>query len=320
MLILLTTLTAEAKTLTVSTTQQIEAPADIVWKYVSDYETWNQWTVWNAEMDPEASWTYGGDAGAIGHSTEWTGPELGEGRMVVTAIEANQSVSYDLFFDGKDTGKTFGLILAEADGVTSVTWEGTLEMGPIGAAFFGKKIVSMIGDDFEGGLANLADLAAADATAAVLAAAEALVAETTAAHEAATTAVTDAEAAATAAAEAKTAAEEAQGKARRRSDKAAAQTALDEATAAVTAADEALAAAKTAADAAAAELDSAQAALAALAAPTEEAPAEEVPVEEAPAEEVPVEEAPAEEAGEDAPAEEAPAEEAPAAPAEEAGE
>ena len=93
MLILLSALnTAEAKkTLSVEKTQEIEAPAAMVYETISNFETWKDWTVWNPEMDPEATWTYGGEAGAVGHSTEWTGPELGEGKMVATAAEANTS-------------------------------------------------------------------------------------------------------------------------------------------------------------------------------------------------------------------------------------
>jgi len=298
MLILLTALnTADAKkTLSVSKTQEIDAPAEIVWGYVSNFETWKDWTVWNPEMDPECEWTYSGEAGQVGHGTEWNGPEMGEGKMVSTAVEDGTSWSYDLYFDGKDKAYPGGLTLAEADGVTTVTWDWSMEMGGLGAALMGKKITGMVGDDFSGGLANLAEIAAADADAAELAAAEAAVNDAGAAAAAASAALGEADAAATAAGEAKTAAEEALGKARRKSDKAAAQTALDEATAAATAADEALAAAKTAAEGAATALTEAEAALAGLKGEGEEAPAEEA------AEEAPAEEAPAEESAEEAPA------------------
>ncbi|MGB0614173.1 MAG: 16S rRNA (cytosine(1402)-N(4))-methyltransferase RsmH, partial [Miltoncostaeaceae bacterium] len=45
---------------------------------------------------------------------------------------------------------------AEADGVTTVSWDWNMEMGGLGAALFGKKITEMVGNDFATGLADLA--------------------------------------------------------------------------------------------------------------------------------------------------------------------
>lgn len=257
--------TAEAKkTITVSETVQIDAPAEIVWGYVSDFETWKDWTVWNPEADPEAVWTYEGEAGTVGHSTMWKGPELGEGMMLSTAVEPNAQWSYDLYFDGDDENFPGGVSLSETDGVTTVTWTFNMEMGAIGAALFGKKIAAMIGEDFAGGLANLEEMAEADAAAAALASAQALVDEKQAAATAATEAVTAAEAGLAEATERAAVAEEELGAARRKADKAAAQATLDEAQAAHEAAKQAVTDAKAAAEAAASELAEAQTALGAL--------------------------------------------------------
>jgi hypothetical protein len=257
--------TAEAKkTITVSETVEIDAPAEVVWGYVSDFETWKDWTVWNPEADPEAVWTYEGEAGTVGHSTSWNGPELGEGMMMSTAVEPNTQWSYDLFFDGDDENFPGGVALSETGGVTTVTWSFNMEMGAIGAALFGKKIAEMISADFAGGLANLEEMVEADFAAAQLADAQAVVEAKAAAAAAAVEALTAAEETQAEAVERAAVAEEELGAARRKADKAAAQTTLDEAKAAHEAAIQAVADATAAAEAAATELAEAETALGAL--------------------------------------------------------
>ncbi|MCB9795251.1 MAG: SRPBCC family protein [Alphaproteobacteria bacterium] len=211
--------TAPAKGWNVTRSAEIEAAPEFVWAYVANFETWKDWTNWGAHRDPEATWTYGGTAGEVGHSSSWTGPELGEGEMTITQAETNAKVGYDLFFDGRGTSNPGSITLAPTDSGTLVTWSNTGKMGLIGRLFFKKKVEAMIGTDFEVGLKKLEMLAETDAAyaAKVAAAQEAMEAAEAKAVEAEGAATTKAEAAAAKAEEA--AAARAEAEAARRSQK-----------------------------------------------------------------------------------------------------
>jgi len=269
MLLLVATLNTAvaAKTLTVEETREIEAPSALVWSVVSNYQTWKDWTVWNPEKDPEATWTYEGKAGEVGHSTEWAGPRLGKGKMVSTRAVANTSWQYDLYFNGKDKSYPGGLTLHESNGTTTVAWSFNMKMGGLGAVLFGKKISKMIAADFAGGLENLEEQVEAAHAAARLEAAEGEVAAGSATVEAAKVALAEAQTTASAAAASKAAAESALSAARGRSKQVAAQAELDAAASALDAAEDAKKAAEEALATATIALEAAQAAVEKLKSP-----------------------------------------------------
>ena len=144
-----------AKNLNVEQSQLIEAPAAVVWQYVANFETWKDWTVWNTERDPEAEWTYGGEAGKAGHSSEWAGKELGKGRMVATEVEPEAVWNYDLYFGSSARSYPGGLTLEESDGTTLVTWSWNMKMSGLGKALFGNRVADKVAQDFAGGLDGL---------------------------------------------------------------------------------------------------------------------------------------------------------------------
>jgi len=253
-----------AKNLNVEQSQLIEAPAAVVWQYVANFETWKDWTVWNTERDPEAEWTYGGEAGKAGHSSEWAGKELGKGRMVATEVEPEAVWNYDLYFGSSARSYPGGLTLEESDGTTLVTWSWNMKMSGLGKALFGNRVADKVAQDFAGGLDGL-ELAVEAAWAAdQKAQLEAALAEKKAASEAASAALAEAETAATAAEEARALAEGLAAKARGTKAKVEAQAALGTATEAAQEASKAVTAAKAAAAAADKALEEAQAALQAL--------------------------------------------------------
>ncbi|MCB9744673.1 MAG: SRPBCC family protein [Alphaproteobacteria bacterium] len=147
----------------VTRSTEIEAAPEFIWAYVADFSTWKDWTNWGTTRDPEATWTVEGNAGELGHSSAWTGPELGEGNMVITKVEPNAFVTYDLFFNGKGDSNPGTITLAPTDGGTMVIWQNSGDMGLIGRLFFKKKVEKMIGTDFEVGLKKLEMLAETDA-------------------------------------------------------------------------------------------------------------------------------------------------------------
>jgi len=122
-----------------------------------DLETWPKWSAWSVERDPSATWTFSGTSGDIGHTWDWNGKQLGDGKLVLTRVDQNDGgIAYDLTF--ADTPPSVGAItLVEGEGGTLVTWTNGLDIGnhPF-MRLIGPFVESMVGNDFEIGLEGLA--------------------------------------------------------------------------------------------------------------------------------------------------------------------
>jgi len=142
----------------------IEAPASTVEHYLSDLSTWSSWTAWNDERDPECTWDFDGEAGTVGHSMHWQGPEMGEGWLTLTQVEEGE-IRYDLWFRKKKGTSSKGrLVLTETDGTTEVSWSNVGTMGLVGRLFIGA-IEEGVSADFDQGLQGVKVAAEADHTA-----------------------------------------------------------------------------------------------------------------------------------------------------------
>ncbi|MED5371747.1 MAG: SRPBCC family protein [Myxococcota bacterium] len=165
----------------------IHAPAETVRATASDLHTWQEWTAWNNEVDPECTWEFVDVDGVVGDEMSWDGPELKTGRQVLTGY-TNGELAFDTYF-GKNPDPSSGRFLfEEVEGGTQVTWQMRLEAN-LFLRLFRKSMEQALGRDFEEGLAGLKEMteaqAAADRAALEKAAAEAKAAEEAAAAEAA---------------------------------------------------------------------------------------------------------------------------------------
>lgn len=122
---------------------------------VLDFQRWPDWTVWNKTKDPEATWTYTGTPGQPGASMTWTGPVLGDGRMVLDEVSETRVVM-SLFFGGEAAPNRVLFTFLEKAGHTMVTWrvEGDLGQNPI-ARLFGGTISRAVKKDIRANLASL---------------------------------------------------------------------------------------------------------------------------------------------------------------------
>lgn len=143
---------------TVTRSENINAaPAD-VFAQVGDLVAWDNWSPW-AEMDPDMSKTYGGTAGTVGSTYEWTGNrKVGHGQMTVTAIEPDKSITIGLKFikPFKSENVTTMSVEPKGDG-SHVTWSmsGPTTFMTKVMGIFGKTMDKMVGPDFEKGLSKL---------------------------------------------------------------------------------------------------------------------------------------------------------------------
>jgi hypothetical protein len=133
----------------------IPMPTSEIYKAVSDYNTWKNWSVWSLN-DPEQNVTISGAPGQVGHAQEWDGKKNGKGKQTISALVQDKEVTFALeFLDPSPMISTAKIALEQVEGGTKVTWsnEGELDY-PVGR-YFGFFLDGMIGPDFEKGLSNL---------------------------------------------------------------------------------------------------------------------------------------------------------------------
>lgn len=146
-----------AATYEVERTTSIAAPPEQVFAHLVDYHRWGAWSPWE-DLDPAMTKSYTGETGQIGACYHWTGNrKVGEGRMTTTAIDEPNRIEIDLEFVKPFKSQADNTFLVEPSGDgSSVTWRmnGTHTvlsrlMGIV------KSMDSLIGPDFEKGLAKL---------------------------------------------------------------------------------------------------------------------------------------------------------------------
>lgn len=140
---------------TVSRQVQIQAPPDKVYALVASPRQWKQWSVWN-QRDPAMQITYSGPESGPGAVWEWKSESEGDGRMSFTAAQPGRQVAYDLYFPDFGTTSRGDFRFEPVAGGTRVTWvmHGDMGKNPL-FRWMGLFADSMVGKDFEGGLAGL---------------------------------------------------------------------------------------------------------------------------------------------------------------------
>jgi hypothetical protein len=138
----------------------VEAPAAVVYAHIQNLRAMDAWSPW-ARMDPGMEITYEGPPAGVGARSSWEGPEMGRGRLTITAAKPDREVEMrlEMLAPMQATHRVL-FTLAPADSGTEVSWrmEGT-------NGFVGKAIAlfmdmdRMVGGPFEQGLASLATVA-----------------------------------------------------------------------------------------------------------------------------------------------------------------
>lgn len=135
----------------------IKAPPAKVFSLIDDFHQWSAWSPWE-KLDPAMSRTFSGSASGQGAAYAWKGnSDVGEGRMEIIQSTPPSKLSIKLDFISPYEGhNTAEFTLAAQGDMTTVTWH---MFGPMP---FPSKLMSvfvsmdsLIGKDFEAGLANL---------------------------------------------------------------------------------------------------------------------------------------------------------------------
>lgn len=134
----------------------IDAAPEIVFPHVNNPKKTEKWSPW-LERDPKATLKYDGPESGVGAKLTWRSDvqEVGAGTSTITTSKPNELVRVALSFEGHGDATAFYQLTPTGNG-TEVTWgfDVVLSRNPI-ERYFGLMFESMIGADYERGLANL---------------------------------------------------------------------------------------------------------------------------------------------------------------------
>ena len=135
----------------------IKAPPEKVFAFINDFNRWSAWSPWE-KKDPGMKRTYGTVTGGKGATYAWAGnKDVGQGSMEIAESVPNSRIAIKLdFLKPFEAHNTVEFTLEPKGDSTNVTWA---MQGP--TPYFAKIVHvfvdmdSMVGKDFESGLANL---------------------------------------------------------------------------------------------------------------------------------------------------------------------
>lgn len=140
----------------VQRTIAIKAPAEKILPLISDFHNWTSWSPWE-KLDPAMKRTFSGAPKDQGAVYAWEGDDkVGAGRMEITGLTpAKVDIQLDFLKPFESHCQTVFALETKGD-ITTVSW--TMS----GPSEFMTKLMglvvsmdSMIGKDFEAGLANM---------------------------------------------------------------------------------------------------------------------------------------------------------------------
>ncbi|MDX8442784.1 SRPBCC family protein [Mesorhizobium australafricanum] len=141
----------------VTRSASIRAPAEAIFPLINDFRRWPEWSPFE-KLDPQMKRTLSGAESGKGATYAWEGnSKAGKGRMEITGSAPPSRVSLKLDFEKPfRANNTVDFSLSPSGDGTTVTW------AMRGARPFIAKLMglfmnfdTLIGKDFEAGLANL---------------------------------------------------------------------------------------------------------------------------------------------------------------------
>lgn len=141
---------------------RIEAPAGIVHAHIANLRAMDAWSPW-ARMDPQMKISYEGPEAGVGARSSWQGPEMGSGRLTITAVESDRvEMQLEMLEPMQATNRVL-FTLAANGSATDVTWRMEGSNGFVGKALaLLMDMDAMVGVPFEQGLAALKGVAEAE--------------------------------------------------------------------------------------------------------------------------------------------------------------
>jgi uncharacterized protein YndB with AHSA1/START domain len=142
----------------------IAAPPEVVFDHIASLRAMDAWSPW-VRMDSQLKVVYAGPERGVGARSSWESPEMGAGRLTVTAVKPGREVEMRLeMLSPMQATNRIVFTLAPSGTGTQVTWRMEGRNGFVGKAVgLFMDMDGMVGGPFESGLTSLAALAEADA-------------------------------------------------------------------------------------------------------------------------------------------------------------
>jgi len=144
----------------------IAAPAERIHPHIASVRAMDAWSPWT-KLDPKLQVTYSGPESGVGAQSDWSGPDMGRGRVTVTAVRPPSEVEMrlEMFEPMAASNRVLFTLVPDANG-TEVTWRMEGENGFVSKAFsLIADMDAMVGGEFAKGLAALRTLVEAEARA-----------------------------------------------------------------------------------------------------------------------------------------------------------
>lgn len=137
----------------------VNATADRVYPYVSNFHLRNQWSPW-AKIDQDTVYRFEGEEQGVGAIMHWSSehPQVGKGSQKIIQATAGQSVKSVLVFAGMGKAHS-SFTLSEDQGATKLTWGFAMHFGyNIPGRIFGLWMKDEIAKTYDQGLLSLKQL------------------------------------------------------------------------------------------------------------------------------------------------------------------
>jgi hypothetical protein len=144
-------------TYSVTRSAEVSGPPELAFGQVNDFHHWVAWSPWE-KLDPAMKKTFTGAEAGTGAVYAWEGnDDVGAGRMTIQASKPGEAVEIKLEFLKPFPSTSITTFTFEPAGAgTKVTWTMKGDNNFMSKAFgLFKSMDSMIGGDFEKGLAQL---------------------------------------------------------------------------------------------------------------------------------------------------------------------
>ncbi len=144
-------------TFSLSRSADIKAPPEKIFPHLNDFKNWGAWSPWE-KMDPDLKRSFSGSASGKGALYSWVGnKKVGEGNMEITRSVPSSNIELNLnFLKPFKASNVTEFKITPNGNMTNVHWEmrGPLNLMMKVMHMF-MNMDSMVGKDFEAGLANL---------------------------------------------------------------------------------------------------------------------------------------------------------------------
>lgn len=134
----------------------IQAPPSMIFTVLNGFRQFNRWSPW-ADIDPNATTTYEGTETGVGAKMSWSGnAEVGSGSQEILESSPYSIIRLRLTFGDFGGGFASSYVLVPEVEGTKLTWGFDADYGSsVVGRYFGVMSDSMLGPDYEKGLARL---------------------------------------------------------------------------------------------------------------------------------------------------------------------